>query len=61
MDIANVDFKTVLTIAHDLVCSVLLFVIVIKQGRQHHQNTERMAAIESLLARRSDQNAGQRW
>lgn len=51
METALPELKTVLGIAHDLVCSVLLFVIVVFLIRAHGENVRRLKLLERLLKR----------
>jgi hypothetical protein len=43
------DLKNVLSIAHDLVCSVLLFVIIVLQLRLHSENRSKLDEIRRRL------------
>ena len=43
------DLHALLGIAHDLVCSVLLVVLVLFLNRAHSQNTERLDSIRRRL------------
>lgn len=52
------DIKNVLTVAHDLICSVLLFLVVISQVRQHQENRRRLEWIMRRLGGDSEFRRG---